>query len=312
MVAEEVSFASSDGICRGVLFRPQGSDDGPLPAIVLAHGMSGTRLTQYDRRARRLVESGVTVLDFDPRFVGTSPGEPRQLIDPYNWLEDLRSAVAYVRGRPDVVPEAVGLYGSSLGGGLVIAVAADDSQIAAIAVDVPGVDGVRMTPSPIRQRPALVAAIARDVLGRRRGRAPVRLPVFGGIGSGAVVQHDVEGFWRAMKELDGVEWVEPQRFARHAETGEWRNEATAAELLHTLRFRPIRRLARVQCPVLAHLSEDDGVVPYRPTRRALAQMPAVELRTLRGGHFAPFYGDGFEATVRSQVEFFRRHLAETA
>jgi len=61
--------------------------------------------------------------------------------------------------------------------------------------------------------------------------------------------------------------------------------------------------------VLAHLSEDDRVVPFRPTRRALGRIAAAEVRTLRGGHFAPFYGDGFETTIAAQAEFFARELA---
>lgn len=165
---------------------------------------------------------------------------PRQRIDAFDWLDDLRTAVAYVRSRPDVDKERVGIYGSSLGGGLAIATAAEDPGIRAVALDVPVLDGMRATPSPMRSRPWLVAAIARDAVRRHRGLGPVVLPVLGD-GSGAVIQNDVEGFWRAMDELDGVEWVEPQRVARHPETGEWRNEATALELLSSVRFRPARR-----------------------------------------------------------------------
>jgi fermentation-respiration switch protein FrsA (DUF1100 family) len=293
-------------MCCGVLYRPADGDQTPLPVVVLAHGLSGTRLTQYDRRARRLVEAGVAVLDFDPRFVGTSPGEPRQRIN--DWLEDLRAAVAYVRRRSDIDAQAVGLYGSSLGGALAFAIAAEDRGIRGIALDVPALDGLRATPSPVRSRPALVMAVARDLAARRRGRPPVVVQVFGDIGSGAVVQHDVDGFWRAMDELEGIEWAEAGRVARHRDTGEWRNEATALELLNSLRFRPARQVADVRCAVLAHLAKDDRVVPYRPTRKVLARIPGADLRELRGGHFAPFYGDGFKTAVNAQIDFYARHL----
>lgn len=307
MSAEDLTFAAADGHCSGVLYRPEKADR-RLPVVVMAHGLSGTRLTQYDRRARRLVESGAAVLDFDNRFVGTSPGEPRQRIDPLKWWEDLRAAVAYVRERPDLDADAVGLYGSSLGGALALAVAADDPRIRAVALDVPAIDGLRLTPAPMMHRGALVAAVARDVVSRARGKAPVMLPVFGAIGSGAVVQHDTEGFWQAMNELDGLTWVEPGVRATHPQTGEWRNQATAIDLLNIPRFRPARRAKDVRCAVLAHLSEDDRVVPYRSTRKALERIPGVDIRTLRGGHFAPFRGDGFETTVSAQVSFFSDSL----
>jgi dienelactone hydrolase len=307
MRVEDVTFPSADGHCVGVLYRPANTGR-ELPVVVMAHGLSGTRLTQYDRRARRLVESGAAVLDFDNRFVGTSPGEPRQRIDPLMWLEDLRAAVSFVRALPGIDAEAVGLYGSSLGGALALAAAADDPKIRAIALDVPAIDGLRLTPAPIANRGALVAAVVRDVVARARGKAPVTLPVFGAIGSGAVVQNDTDGFWMAMNELEGITWTEPRVHARHPETGEWRNQATAIDLLNIPRFRPARRAKDVGCAVLAHLSEDDKVVPYRSTRKALESAPQADIRTLRGGHFAPFYGDGFEKTVSAQVAFFSSSL----
>jgi uncharacterized protein len=309
MRAEAIEFPSAGGICRGVLYRTERPSGERPGVVILAHGLSGTRLTQYDRRARRLVQDGVAVLDFDPRFVGTSPGTPRQRIDAFAWLDDLRAAVAYVRSRDDVDAQRVGLYGSSLGGGLSLAVAVEDPGIRAVALDVPAIDGMRATPSPARSRPALLAAVARDVLGRRRGRPPVLLPVFGEVGSGAVVQNDVDGFWRAMDEIEGIEWIEPRRVARHAETGEWRNQATALELMSSVRLRPARRAAAVRCPVLVHLCEDDRVVPFGPTRKALGRITAAQIRTLRGGHFAPFYGEGFATTTAAQADFFARELA---
>jgi fermentation-respiration switch protein FrsA (DUF1100 family) len=308
MRIEAVSFPSAGGTCCGAVYRPGSIDQEALPVVVMAHGISGTRLTQYDRRARRLVEAGVAVLDFDPRFVGTSPGEPRQRIDPLSWLDDLRAALGYARGRPDLDAQAVGLYGSSLGGGCAFALAAEDPGIRAIALDVPMLDGLLATPSPIRERWPLVSAVARDVAARVRGRPPVLVPVFGELGSGAVLQYDVDGFWRAMDELDGIEWVEPQRVARHHETGEWRNEATALELVNVVRVRPAKRAADVRCAVLVHISEDDRVVSPRVTRKTLARVSGADIRTVRGGHFGPFYGDGFETTVSAEIEFFAREL----
>jgi pimeloyl-ACP methyl ester carboxylesterase len=202
----------------------------------------------------------------------------------------------------------VGLYGSSLGGGLAVALAAEDQGIRAIALDVPALDGLRATPSPIRARPTLVRAIVRDAIGRRRRRAPLRLPVIGDSRSAAVIQHDVEGFWRALDELEGLEWLEPRRVVRHPETGEWRNEATALELLDSVRFRPSRRAADVRCPVLVHLAHDDRIVPYAPTQKALARIAHADIRSLHGGHFAPFYGEGFQTTVTAQIDFFAQHL----
>lgn len=303
MRIDEVTFSSGSGHCVGVLYRPE-TGVARLPVIVMAHGISGTRLTQYDRRARLLLESGAAVLDFDNRFIGTSPGEPRQLINPKLWLEDLRSAVTHVRQLQGIDPDAVCLYGSSLGGATALAVAATDPRIRAIALDVPAIDGLRLTASPFLQQRSLLAAAARDMVARAKGKAPVTVTVFGELGSGAVVQNDTDGFWAAMEEIEGLTWKESKVYVTHPATGEWRNEATALELLNVPLFRPGRRSKDVTCPVLAHLSEDDKVVPYKATRKALQRARNTDIRTMRGGHFGPFYGDGFDNTVAAQVEFF--------
>src|SRR5258708_1923650 len=120
-LVETLTFPSGGGHCSAALHRPAGVEDSALPVVVVAHGFSATRLVQYDRRARRLTEAGVAVLDFDPRCVGLSEGEPRQRIHVGDWLIDLRSAVSFVRTLPGIDGDRVGLFGSSLGGGLVFA-----------------------------------------------------------------------------------------------------------------------------------------------------------------------------------------------
>jgi cation diffusion facilitator CzcD-associated flavoprotein CzcO len=77
-----------------------------------------------------------------------------------------------------------------------------------------------------------------------------------------------------------------------------------------MRFRPARDAARVRCPVLAQLAAADRVVPGHSTRRALRKLPQAEVRTVAGGHFAPFSGAGFQETTAAEVAFLRQHLVD--
>ena len=104
--------------------------------VVLCHGFSGTmdRLTVH---ASRFANGGTAALLFDYRNFGESGGEPRQLVEIDGQQDDIRAAVAYARSRPEIDPERVALWGNSLGGGHVIAVAAGDPRIAAVVAQIP-------------------------------------------------------------------------------------------------------------------------------------------------------------------------------
>jgi uncharacterized protein len=105
-------------------------------AAHLAHGFSGTmdRLVPY---AERFAADGIAALVFDCRGFGESGGEPRQVVDLPGQREDLRAAITWVRGREDLDPGRVALWGNSLGGAHVISVAADDPRIVAVVAQIP-------------------------------------------------------------------------------------------------------------------------------------------------------------------------------
>ncbi len=53
---------------------------------------------------------------FDYRGFGESGGEPRQVVDLPSQHEDIRAAVAWVRGRDDLDPDRGALWGNSWAG----------------------------------------------------------------------------------------------------------------------------------------------------------------------------------------------------
>jgi uncharacterized protein len=90
-----------------------------LPCVVLAHGFSGT-MDRLVPHAERFAAGGIAALVFDYRGFGESGGEPRQVVDLPSQHDDIRAAVTWVRGRGDLDPDRVALWGNSLGGAHVI------------------------------------------------------------------------------------------------------------------------------------------------------------------------------------------------
>jgi hypothetical protein len=91
--------------------------------------------------ARVLAANGIAALVFDYRYMGSSTGEPRQHIDPWQQIEDYRNAISYVEAREDVDGSRIGTWGISYSGGHVLILGAIDPRVRATCAIVPTVDG---------------------------------------------------------------------------------------------------------------------------------------------------------------------------
>jgi pimeloyl-ACP methyl ester carboxylesterase len=111
-------------------YRPDGPD-GPLPAVVTASGYTGLKDIHPARFARALTVAGYACLAFDYRGHGYSEGQRGRLV-PQEQVEDVRAAVSFLASRPEVDAQRIGVIGWALGGGVVIAEAADDPRVAAV------------------------------------------------------------------------------------------------------------------------------------------------------------------------------------
>ncbi|MGE3777510.1 MAG: alpha/beta fold hydrolase [Pirellulaceae bacterium] len=134
-----------------------------LPAIVLCAGTGGTKGGTQARVAPIFARNGFAVLAFDYRGWGESESqlmaiEPQPKPDAHNEMtikvkalrwqmnytdqtEDIRAAISFLAGEPNVDKNRIGLWGSSYGGGLVTTMAALDPRVKCVAAQVPGMGG---------------------------------------------------------------------------------------------------------------------------------------------------------------------------
>jgi len=106
--------------------------DGPHPGVVVAHGFSGSA-TLMRGFADTLTRHGyvVALLDFTGHGANARPLPTDDAGRDQALQRDLAAAVGYLRGRPDVDPDRIGLVGHSMGAGAVVAYAASDPRIPA-------------------------------------------------------------------------------------------------------------------------------------------------------------------------------------
>ncbi|GAB2725884.1 alpha/beta hydrolase [Nocardioides pakistanensis] len=291
MTRRDVRFRSGDAECAAWLYLPDAS--GPAPVVVMGHGLGAIREMRLDAYAERFTAAGYACLVFDYRHFGASGGEPRQLLSVARELEDWRSAIAYARTLPEVDGDRVAIWGSSLGGGHVIATAADVPVAAAIA-QCPFTDGIASTLAiPPLTSLRVVARAVRDLVSARRGGAPVTVPLAGDPGTTALMT--------APDARPGYLALVPEGVA-------FRNEAAARVAFDILRYRPGARARKVRCPLHVTITDKDTVAPARTTSRLVNKAPRAEVVHRPVGHFDIYDGEEFESVVADQIAFLHRHV----
>jgi fermentation-respiration switch protein FrsA (DUF1100 family) len=293
----DVRFEVDGTLLDAWLYLPD-EPSAPVPCIVMGHGFCGTKAPGLEDYAARYRRAGFAVLAFDYRHFGASEGEPRQLYSIPSQLEDWAAAVAYARGRAEIDPDRIALWGSSASGGHVIVTAAKDPRIACVSAQCPSLDPradgrVFFERAGLRGVLRLFVHAQRDMLRSRFGLSPHRIPVVGRPGSVAVL--DAPG------ALEGYAALAPPGFV---------NEVCARVMLRTGSYRPLEHAQDVRCPVLLQVCERDNLVdPSSADETARRLGERADMRRYPIGHFEIYQGTWFETAVRDQLEFFRKHLS---
>lgn len=289
-----VDFRSSDSFCTAWLYLPDTDSKAPAPAVVMGHGLGATRELGLAPYAERFAAAGLAVLVFTYRHLGDSGGAPRQVLSMANQLADWDAALEYVAGLPEVDRGRVAVWGSSLGGGHAIAVAARHPELRAAVAQCPFTDGLASAGAlGVRESLVLFGFVARDFLAAARGREPVCVPVAAALGR--------PGLMTAPDALPGMLALVPEGYP-------WVNRAAARSVVSVLRYRPGRSAKRIAAPILICISATDSVAPPGPTERYARQAPRGDVRLYDAGHFDFYLGEAFEQLVADQTDFLVCHL----
>jgi len=287
--AEDVAFDNPEAGIRlaGTLTVPQG--EGPFPAVVLISG-SGPQdrdETVFGHRpflvlADYLTRHGIAVLRYDDRGVGGSTGDFAAATTP-DFAGDALAAVAWLKTRPEVRADAIGLVGHSEGA-VVAPIVADRSDDVAFVVLLAGT-GVNGRELLVMQGEAInrASGVSESVVEQR-----------------AVVQGRILDVVMTAEDDSAAAREARSILAEAGLTGQ-AAEAQIRGLLspwmrYFLTYDPLPALREVSVPVLALNGEKDTQVP------PAANLPAVEKALIEGGN-----GD-----VTAEVLPGLNHLFQTA
>ena len=149
MITRPLPFFSNGLRLDADLHLPDGNDNSagagaPYPVVIACSGYQGQKVIHPQRFARALNPLGYAVLAFDYRGFGLSEGERGRLV-PQEWAEDIRAGIDRLGAVGDVDLARLALVGWGLGGGVVVAEAAEDPRVRAVAC-LNGIgDGTRST-----------------------------------------------------------------------------------------------------------------------------------------------------------------------
>jgi fermentation-respiration switch protein FrsA (DUF1100 family) len=291
----DVTIPAEGGIELGAwLFLPEG--DGIRPGITTAHGFGGTREHGLERFAQAFAAAGFVVLVHDHRNFGTSGGDLRGDIDPWQQIADWRRAISYLESRPEVDPTRIGLWGTSYAGGHALVLGATDRRLRCVVAQVPTISGYeqglrRVSPDATL---ALEHAFNEDERGRLRGELPRRQAVVSG-------DPAVPAAYRSQDAIDF--------YLQRIPEGIWKNEVTLRSTRAARMYEPGMWVSRVSpTPLLMVIASDDKVTIADLALAAYERaLEPKRLALIPGGHFDP-YLDQFPLAEAAATEWFREHL----
>ncbi|GAB2606338.1 alpha/beta hydrolase [Pseudactinotalea suaedae] len=269
-----------------------GAATAPQPTVLLCTGFGGTQDTPaVVAAAQRFATAGMTAVTFDYRTFGVSSGQPRQVVSVKRQLHDIRTVLRRLRLDPALDADRIALWGTSLGGGHVLAVAASE-PVAAVVAQMP-FNGFprRVEGRSLAGSFAVLGAAFRDAARGALGRPPLYIPAVGAVGELAVMVGDEAG--------DAVAGLA---------SATWRNEVAPRGILEMMRYRPGRLVSRIEAPLLVTVADRDAETVGETTRHLADEAPDGRLLGYDTTHFGIYRPDMRERVLADQAQFLRERL----
>jgi pimeloyl-ACP methyl ester carboxylesterase len=269
--------------------RPEGANR--VPVIVLCHGFGGVQNLLLPSFAEAFVSSGYAAVTFDYRGFGDSDGEKGRLV-PSMQIDDIQAAIAFVSQLEHIDADRLALWGTSLGAGHVIAVAALDRSIKAVVSQLGFADGEYVVSRNM-------TASERDAFEKTLERMQEKKESTG--------REMFVAMTKVLTDTQSKAFVEANRTSHPA----LEVKIPFLTIREMLRYKPKEAAARVTCPVLVVVAAEDIV---NPPEQGLALYEAIGSPEKQlhieesAGHYDIYQGRHFESCIAKQIQWYREHL----
>lgn len=257
---------------------------------------SGLRKHFLPDFAERFVAAGFTTFTYDNRCWGDSEGVPRNHVDPILQTRDYFDAFNFAKTLPDVDPENIIYWGSSMSGGNVIAAAAINKSVKAVIAQVPFVTG------EVMREPAafLWDTLSQDRANVAGGKDAIMASIIP-----ETEEEALSGKSQAMlNDLNGVRFMKEMDRRGYA----YETKATLQSLIHAVSHEPRAAIKHITPrPMLFVVAENDAIIPTHTQLQVFDDASGPKkLHVIKGvGHFDPYYGAPFEENIKVQLEFLK-------
>jgi fermentation-respiration switch protein FrsA (DUF1100 family) len=263
----------------------------PVPVIILCHGFCGIQELLLPGFAEAFVGAGYAAVTFDYRGFGASGGEPGRLV-PAMQIKDIHTVIGFVKELPGIDASRVGLWGTSLGGGHVLAAASSDPSIKAVVSQLGFADGERVVTRNMTEaeKQAFVATLERMHEKKQSTGREMMVPIT-----------------KVLTDPQSKAFVEESR-QRYPAMDIKIPFLTVREMLN---YKPGAYAVRVACPVLVVVAGEDGVNPPDHGKE-LFEALGTSVKKLHvedtAGHYDMYEGPHFASSIDAQIQWFREHL----
>lgn len=246
--AHEATIPFGDIDLAGTLHLPDASGPHPAIAMLAGSGPDDRDAWGYFPPIREtFLAAGLAVLSWDKPGIGASTGDWHEQTF-FDRAGEAQAGLAWLRGRPDIDGDRVGIWGHSQGGWIAQIVAARDTNLAfAIVNSGPGVDVIAQDLYGAEHTLRQSGGGDDEVAGAIEYMTRIHAAAVSGMSHEAFVA-------KVMEPARGTPGFD---YFGEVDAGMW--GFLVRNFAH--RYNPVEALERIACPVLAIFGERDTLVP---------------------------------------------------
>lgn len=285
----DIDFLSAGVICRGRLHLP---DVEQPPLLIMANGFGTEWQFGVKDTIKAFNDAGIATFNFDYRGFGQSEGLPRQLIDIPAQLDDMRAAIAAVKDHQAIDTKRVALWGSSLGGGHALSLAAERTDLCGLVAQVPHC--CSQAAFKTVSLGSVFKGIGYSIYDSLRGLlnlSPYTIPIVAEPGEYGVMNH--------------ANWKQSYFQIVNSES-QWQNATPARSLARSGNYRPILTANKITVPCLLVCGDQDQGVPVDSVRNTAKKISDCRLVEYQGDHFEVYFGDQTADLIQQETAFLKQ------